>query len=619
MNIEKTLKLAIENHKKNNFQEAEKLYKEILKINSGHFESIFLLGTLSIAIKNYDKAIQLLKEAILIQPKHAQSHNNLGAAYKELGKTEEAMSYYQKAISINSDYADAHNNLGIIFNELGEIQKAITCYQKAINIKPDYADAHYNLGNALHKLNKHQESIKSYEKVIEINPIYAAAYYNLGNALSVLGEFKKAISYYQRAINSEKNHIFAYNNMLFTLLYLEDADPKFCLSQAKEFRSSLKLINDDLLQKYRFDTKPKKLRVGFVSGDLREHPVGFFLLNTIKNLKNKNLELFAYSNYKIKDKINIKLKSHFTNWREIESQSNMDVINIIRKDKIHILIDLSGHSDKNRLPIFINKPAPIQATWISYPGTTGIPEIDYIIGDQFVTPENESKHFAEKIFRLPNMWVSFTPPDFDVKISELPAIKNRYITFGSFNHLSKINKKVIFLWSKILKSVPNSKIFLKTKQLNDIYLKKKIIDEFKKNGIDLNSIILEGGSPRNELLDSYNKVDIALDPFPYSGGVTSLEAIWMGVPVLTKKGFRFVSHTTESINHNSGMSDWVANNENDYVEKAIKFSDNLKLLTKINKNLRQTALKSPLFDSTVFAEQLNNAFWEMWNNFSLKM
>ena len=619
MNIEKTLKLAIENHKKNNFQEAEKLYKEILKINSGHFESIFLLGTLSIAIKNYDKAIQLLKEAILIQPKHAQSHNNLGAAYKELGKTEEAMSYYQKAISINSDYADAHNNLGIIFNELGEIQKAITCYQKAINIKPDYADAHYNLGNALHKLNKHQESIKSYEKVIEINPIYAAAYYNLGNALSVLGEFKKAISYYQRAINSEKNHIFAYNNMLFTLLYLEDADPKFCLSQAKEFRSSLKLINDDLLQKYRFDTKPKKLRVGFVSGDLREHPVGFFLLNTIKNLKNKNLELFAYSNYKIKDKINIKLKSHFTNWREIESQSNMDVINIIRKDKIHILIDLSGHSDKNRLPIFINKPAPIQATWISYPGTTGIPEIDYIIGDQFVTPENESKHFAEKIFRLPNMWLSFTPPDFDVKISELPAIKNRYITFGSFNHLSKINKKVIFLWSKILKSVPNSKIFLKTKQLNDIYLKKKIIDEFKKNGIDLNSIILEGGSPRNELLDSYNKVDIALDPFPYSGGVTSLEAIWMGVPVLTKKGFRFVSHTTESINHNSGMSDWVANNENDYVEKAIKFSDNLKLLTKINKNLRQTALKSPLFDSTVFAEQLNNAFWEMWNNFSLKM
>ena len=170
-------------------------------------------------------------------------------------------------------------------------------------------------------------------------------------------------------------------------------------------------------------------------------------------------------------------------------------------------------------------------------------------------------------------------------------------------------------WSKILKSIPKSKIFLKNKQLEDTYLKEKIISKFKENGINLNSIILEGSSPRSELLNSYNKVDIALDPFPYSGGVTSLEAIWMGVPVLTKKGFRFISHTTESINHNLGMSDWIANDENEYVKKAIKFSTDHELLTKINKNLRRTALKSPLFNSTLFAKQLNNAFWEMWNNY----
>ena len=261
--------------------------------------------------------------------------------------------------------------------------------------------------------------------------------------------------------------------MLFTFLYLETADPKFCLSQAKEFRSSLKPINDDLLIKYQFNTKPKKIKIGFVSGDFRQHPVGFFLLDTLKHLKNENLELIAYSNSQIKDSINIGLKSHFTNWREIENQSNMDVINTIREDGIHILIDLSGHSDKNRLPIFINKPAPIQASWISYPGTTGISEIDYIIGDRFVIPENESGHFTEKIFRLPNMWVCFTPPDFDVEISEPPVIKNGYVTFGSFNHLSKINKKVIFLWAKVLKSIPKSKIFLKTKQLNDSYLREK--------------------------------------------------------------------------------------------------------------------------------------------------
>ena len=155
-----------------------------------------------------------------------------------------------------------------------------------------------------------------------------------------------------------------------------------------------------------------------------------------------------------------------------------------------------------------------------------------------------------------------------------------------------------------MKSIPKSKIFLKTKQLNDSYLKKKIIDEFKVNGVDLNSIILEEGSPRNQLLDSYNRVDIALDPFPYSGGVTSLEAIWMGVPVLTKKGFRFVSHTTESINHNSEMSDWIASDESEYLEKAIKFSADLKLLTDINKNLRQSALKSALFNSSLLRSNM---------------
>jgi len=573
---------------------------------------------LSIQIKNFDRAIQLLNQAILIQPYHAQSHSNLGAVYKELGKVEKAMSYYQKAISIKPDYADAHNNLGVVFNELGEIQKSITCYQKAINIQPDYADAYYNLGNVLHKLNKHQEAIISYEKVIQINPNYAAAYYNLGNVLSVLGEFQKAISCYQKAIDSKKNYALAYNNILFTLLYLETADPKFCLSQAKEFRSSLKPINDDLLIKYQFNTRPKKIKIGFVSGDFREHPVGFFLLSTLKHLKNENLELIAYSNSQIKDSINIKLKSHFTNWREIESQSNIDVINTIRKDGIHILFDLSGHSGKNRLPIFINKPAPIQVSWAGYNGSTGIPEIDYFIGDPIVTPASESNYYVEKIFPLPNIWQCYTAPDIEIKLDQLPVIKNGYITFGCFNNLSKINNEVISLWSKILKSIPKSKIFLKTTELNNLYLKKMIINNFKKNNINPDSIILEGYSPRNELLASYNKVDIALDPFPYSGGVTSFEAIWMGVPVLTKKGFNFISHTTESINHNVGMSNWIANDKNEYVIKAIVFSENLKKLSEIKKNLRQTALESPLFNSSLFAKQLDNALWKMWNNFILK-
>jgi len=647
--IEEIFDSAVQNHKKSNFKTAENFYNRILKINPNHFETIFLLGTLFIQTKNYDRAVKFLMQGTIIQPNHEKSYSNLGIAYKELGefqkavnslnkaieikpnyadahnnlgtilkelgKKKEALKSYEKAIQISPNHVDSHNNLGVIFKEFGEFKKAKSCYEKAIKIRPDYIDAYYNLGNLLEELDKHQEAIINYEKAIKINPNFASAHYNLGNVLRILGEFQKAINSYQKAINSNYNYNKAYNNILFTLLYLEKVDPKYYLSKAKEFRLSLKSIDDHLLTRYQYDIKPKKLKIGFVSGNFRQHPVGFFLLDTLNKLKNKDLDLIAYSNSEIKDSFSLKLKSHFNKWQEISNQNNYEVINQIRKDGIHILIDLSGHSEHNRLPIFINRPAPIQVSWIGYPHSTGIPEIDYLIGDSFVTPLNENKQFTEKIFRLPNMWVCFSVPEFQIDITELPAIKNKYITFGSFNNLSKINNKVIFLWSKILKSIPKSKIFLKTKQLKNLYLKDKIISEFKKNDIDLNSIILEEASSRRQLLNSYNNIDIALDPFPYSGGVTSLEAIWMGVPVLTKKGSRFVSHTTESINYNSGMKDWVAVDENEYLKKAIQFSNDLDHLKSIKKNLRQKALGSPLFNSSLFANQLSDAFWKMWKNF----
>ena len=618
MDIKKTFDLAVKNHKENNFQEAEKSYKEILKIKPDHFESIFLLGSLFISTGNFNTSIKLLNQAISIRPNHAQSYNNLGITYKELGDFEKAKNYYQKAINIKPDFADAHNNLGVIFRSLKEFQKAIDCYKKAIKIKSDYTDAHYNLANLLDQINKHDEAIIFYEKAIQINPNYAPAYYNLGNVLTTLGDFKKAITCYQNAIKVKNDYLVAHNNLLFSLLYLDEVDSKFSLSQAKQFRSSLNPIQENLLNKYKFNNNPKKLKIGFVSGDLREHPVGFFLLNTLKHLKDEKIELFAYSNSKKKDNFSTKLKSYFANWRIIEDQSNKDVINEIRNDGIHVLVDLSGHSEKNRLPIFINKPAPIQVTWMSYPATTGIPEIDYIIGDQYVTPKNEQEDFAEKIFELPDIWLCFSSPGTDITISDPPMKKNGYITFGSFNNLLKINNKVISLWSKILKSIPKSKIFLKTHQLDNSYFKAKTIKKFKENGIDESLIILEGSSSRSKLLSSYDKVDIALDPFPYSGGVTSIEAIWMGVPVITKKGFRFISHTTESINHSVGMSDWIANDDDEYIEKCIKFSNNLKSIIDIRKNLRHKALKSPLFNSSLFSKHLSNGFWKMWNNFILK-
>ena len=545
-------------------------------------------------------------------------HNILGLALQNLGDRNSAIVNFRKAIEINPKFFLAYNNLGNAFNDLGQYDDALFQYQQSIKIKPDYAQAYYNQGCVYRDTYKYNESIERYKQAIKIKPDYADAYTNLGYVLRHVGKLEEAIENYQKAINFKPNFIEAYSNIFFTLFYFTKDDPKYYLSQAKKFRSYLKPIDNNLLLKYQFNKTPKKLKIGFVSGDFKQHPVGFFLLDFLKHLKNKELELFAYSNSNQEDELSIKLKANFTNWYKIADQNDITVVNQIRKDGIHILIDLSGHSSKNRLPIFINKPAPIQMSWAGYPASTGIPEVDYLIGDSFVTPQNENLHFTEKIIRLPNIWVCFSAPDFDIKIRELPAIKNGYITFGSFNNLSKINDTVITLWSKILKSIPKSKIFLKTKELNNAYLKEKVMNKFKENGVNSNSIILEKGDSRIKLLDSYNKVDIALDPFPYSGGVTSFEAIWMGVPVLTKKGFKFVSHTTESINHNSGMSDWIANDKNNYINKAIMFSKSLKNLSEIRKNLRKKALASPSFNSNLFAEQFGNAVWKIWKKCNSK-
>lgn len=549
-------------------------------------------------------------------PNVAPLLNILGFAFHKQGRLKIAAKNYEQAISIDPKFVFAHNNLGNVFKDLGKFDEALSKYQHSIRLNPNYAEAHYNQGLVYRKIRKYNESIKSFQYAVKIKSDYLDAYFDLGQVFVTVGKFEEAIQNFQKVIDLKPDFSSAYNNIFFTLLYMKKNNHEFFLSLAKKFRLSQKTIDKNLLLKYQFENKPKKLRIGFVSGDFWEHPVGFILLDTLKNLKNKNVELIAYSNFSKKDDFSIKLRSHFNNWHEIENKEDIEVVNQIRKDRINILFDLSGHSAKNRLPVFMNKPAPIQISWGGYPGFIGIPEIDYVIGDPHVTPEKENKYFTEKVFLLPNIWICFTAPKFEVKIEEIPAVKNKYITFGSFNNLSKINEEVVSLWSRILKAVPKSKFFLKSHVLNDSYFKKLVVNNFEKNNISADTIILEGRSSRNEYLACYNKIDIALDPFPWSGGISTFEAIWMGVPVLTKKGHnKFVSHQTESINHNSGMSDWIAKDENEYLAKAIKFASDVNELAKIRKNLRQKTLKLPSFNAFLFAEEFNKALWKIWDNF----
>ena len=592
-------------------------YKKAIKLNPNYAQAYNNLGTVLNKLYKTNEAIDSYKKALSLKVDFAEAYNNLGNAIRDLNRPKDALWYFEKAIKIKSNYVEAYNNLGATYEELGNIKEALINFQKAVKIEPNYVEAHNSLGMVLSDLGRFDESLSSYKKAIKLNPNYEKSYNNLGNLLNNLIKFDEATAAYRQAIKVKNDYAKAYSNLLFNLLFKENSDPDSYLLEAKKFRSNCK-PKKKLSFHYQYEKKPIKLKLGLVSADFGEHPGGHHMLSTLTELKKKNFDLIIYSNFDRRDEIAYRFKNLFSKWYSIEKKKDEEVVESIFKDGIHILMDLQGHSAKNRLPIFMYKAAPIQVTWLSQ-GSTGIPEIDYFVGSPYVTPKSEEKNYVEKIWRLPEIESCFTPPDFDLKINNLPAIKNNFITFGCVNKLTKMNNDTVALWSKILLSIPNSKLLLKNKNLNSQKIIADTFERFKKYNINKNRLILKGRSDtRKEVLEVYNEIDIALDPFPFQGHTSTEEAVWMGVPVITLKGNRFLFHFGESLNSNLNMKDWIAENQNEYVTKAIKFSSNFDGLSKIRKNLRQIALRSPIFDAARFTNHFSKMLWDMWNNFSRK-
>ena len=599
---------------KNVLDEAIINYKKSIEINANYSQAYNNLGIAFHKLNKIDTAIKNYKKALSLKKDFAEAYNNLGNAYIDFDKPKDSLQCFNNALESNPRYAEAYNGMGAANEELGNKNDALKNYQKATEIKPDYAEAYNSLGRLYSNLSKFDESLSNYKKAIQLKTNYEKAYNNLGNLLSMLGKFDEATNAYKQAIKIKPDYPKAYSNLLFNLIYKTDFDLNYYLSEAKKFRLNCKTIKK-LKFTYKYETNPKKLRVGFVSADFGNHPGGYFTLGLLRELRKKNFELVAYPTIERKDELSHHFKPLFSKWRLIKKKDDENVVKQIINDGIHILIDLQGHSAKNRLPIFIYKPAPVQVTWLGQ-GSTGISEIDYFIGSNYITPKDEEKHYVEKVLRLPEISQCFTPPDFDLKIENLPAIKNNFITFGCVNKLAKVNDDVIALWSKILLSVPNSKLLLKNKLLNSKEIIDTTIQRFKKQNVKKEQLILEGESKtRKELLNIYNKIDIALDPFPFQGNTTSIEALWMGVPIITLKGNRYISHFGESINSNLNMSNWIAENYADYILKAKKFSSDINELSKIRTRLRQSCLQSPVFDSKRFSKHFDQMLWKIWKDF----
>ena len=458
--------------------------------------------------------------------------------------------------------------------------------------------------------------MQDYDKAIQLKPDYAEAYSNRGNALKDLGRLDEALQNYDKAIQLKPDSLEAYSNLLMSLNYIPNLNVMDYIATARKFGEFVTEKAKTHFSDFQCLPVPKKLRVGLVSGDLRNHPIGYFLESILSSIDPSKIELIAYPTRPKVDDLSERIKPFFSMWKSVYDQNDEAVANLIYADGIHILLDLSGHTAGNRLPVFGYKPSPVQVSWLGYFATTGLNEMDYLLGDPHVTPSQDDDHFTEKIWRLPETRWCFTPPDADIEVSAPPALEQGYVTFGCFNNLAKINDKVVQLWTKVLEAIPNSRLLLKAKQLRDQTARKSIIQRFAALGINSKRISLEKPEDRQKYFAAYNQIDITLDPFPFTGGTTSVESLWMGVPLITLAGDSLISRQGVGVLTNAGLPEWIADDEESYLAKAIIFASDLDKLAKLRASLRSQVLASPLFDAPRFARNFENALLEMWNQYA---
>jgi len=485
-----------------------------------------------------------------------------------------------------------------------EVKKSRELFKKAYEKDNNFIDALYNLAEISLK-NQNYDGILTYLNNYLKKVVYDfRIVFSLARIHFHLGEVEKAINYYKKIVEKNDATKFIFINLVYIYNYSNLYSQKHYNELCQKYISSIKKIDDSKFLKLTHERNSKKIKIGFFSTNFRDHAVIKFLIDTVKVLNNNNFETIAfnYTNPRFQDSVTSDLKRNFTTWHDIHDLDDVAAVNLIRKNKIDILFDLVGYSGGTRLEIFKYRSAPIQISWIGYTNSTGLQEMDYVIADPYVLESDQ--HYSEKILRLPDIWTSHMPINSEIKINELPAKKNGFITFGSFNNFAKISDDSIVLWSKLLKKVKSKLILKSSSKVHESGIN-NLLNRFKIQGADLKNIeILKRSESHNEHLKSYNKIDIALDTIPYNGATTSYESIWMGVPVLTIVGKSFTSRYGYSINKNLNLDNFIAKDSNDYIDKALKITSNIDELSKLRGDLRNIALKSSLFDTSKF----NNNF-----------
>lgn len=545
-------------------------------------------------------------------PRYPRVMHGLGLLRYRTGDFKDGEKLIRAAIKKHPDFAGAYDSLGrILFYSLN-LEESERQYRKLLELEPDNLKAMESLAKVLASKQCNKEALEICDKILSINLKSSSAYGTYGHVMMSYGRTNEGLTYFRKSIELEKN-LSTHSAILFLLNLMNN------ITQRKIYEESVcwaetytKRFTKMARKHFNFPAPLRKLRIGYVSGDFRMHPVGYHLRPVLANHDKSRFDIFLYNAFPNCDAMTEEFAGHAVCYRDISLQPDEKVESLIRDDGIDILVDLAGHTGFNRLALFARRPAPVQVSWIGYFNTTGMSAMDYFISDPVTTPESDDEYFAEKIIRLPDIRFCYEPQPYSPCVAELPFKRNGYITFGSFNAIHKMIPDLLELWSKVLFAVPNSRLLLKSKSFKEDRVKEDFVARFAALGIPSDRLELRISSTHEQMLAEYGDMDISLDTFPYNGGATTCESLWMGVPVITLSYDTPIGRQTKAYLNTIGRQEWAASTKEEFLDIAVNLASDIDKLSAIRSSLRETMADSPICNGPVFTRHLESTYQNIW-------
>jgi predicted O-linked N-acetylglucosamine transferase (SPINDLY family) len=643
--IQQAFDLALQHHRAGRLNDADTLYRLILSYEPQNADAMHLLGVTSHQAGQNDVALDLIRRAIALKPNFSQAQFNLGNVLHANGQLDDAVIAFRQAIASAPGYAQAHYNLGNVLNlkgqpadaiialrqaiavnpsyakaysylggllaSTGRLDEAIAACRKAIALEPGFADAYANLGVALHQIGQLDEAVAACRAAITLNPALPEAHSNLGNVLKDKGELDEAISCYRKALELNPNLVAAHDNLLLALHYHHASDAQILLGEKRRWNlQHAQPLKRFIEPHHNAPDADRRLRIGYVSPNFCDHPVGRFALPLLAGRDRAAFDIYCYATAIVPDQITAQLRSYADAWCDIAGLSDEHLARIIRQDRIDILVDLAMHTEDNRLLVFARKPAPVQITYLAYAGGTALDTIDFRLTDRYLNPsETEDRHYLEKSIRLDGSYWCYQPNAAASPVNELPALTSNRITLGCLNSFCKINEPTLSLWAQILNRVPDSSLLMVAPEGT---ARERTLDRFRKDGIVPERIQFVARQPVADYLRTYHRIDIALDPLRYNGGTTTCDALWMGVPVITLAGSTAMGRAGVSILTNAGLHELIAHSPQDYVQIAAALALDLPRLATLRNTMRPRISDAPLLDTASFVRSIESAYRQAW-------